>query len=188
MNAQMPPFFWASESRWYSSVVLPDDSGPNTSTIRPRGMPPTPSARSSDSAPVEMASTRTLASSSPMRMIEPLPNWRSIWESAPFRAASRAFAAFSCSLSIKPCSSKSWDRKAKGGRGRIRPLAGVYRPTGMPQSSSEQGNVSDQLEGWLKSDGDKTVSSLIELFEEKSFAILFVLLLGVSALPLPTGG
>jgi hypothetical protein len=53
---------------------------------------------------------------------------------------------------------------------------------------SEQGTVSDDLEGWLKSDGDKTLSSLIDLFAEKSFAILFVLLLGVSALPLPTGG
>lgn len=29
---------------------------------------------------------------------------------------------------------------------------------------------------------------MIELFEEKSFAILFVVLLGVPALPLPTGG
>jgi hypothetical protein len=48
--------------------------------------------------------------------------------------------------------------------------------------------VSDELERWLNSDGDKTLSSLIELFEKKSFAILFVLLLGVSALPLPTGG
>jgi hypothetical protein len=48
--------------------------------------------------------------------------------------------------------------------------------------------VSDQLEGWLKGDGEKTLSSLIELFEEKSFAILFVVLLGVPALPLPTGG
>ncbi|MCZ4492392.1 MAG: exopolysaccharide biosynthesis protein [Conexibacter sp.] len=48
--------------------------------------------------------------------------------------------------------------------------------------------MSDELERWLTSDGDKTLGSLIELFEEKSFAILFVLLLGVSALPLPTGG
>jgi len=48
--------------------------------------------------------------------------------------------------------------------------------------------VSDQLEGWLTSEGDKTLGSLIELFEEKSFAILFVLLLGVPALPIPTGG
>jgi hypothetical protein len=48
--------------------------------------------------------------------------------------------------------------------------------------------VSDQLECWLQRDGEKTVGSLVELFEEKSFAILFVLLLGVPALPLPTGG
>ena len=48
--------------------------------------------------------------------------------------------------------------------------------------------ISDQLERWLNSDGAKTLGSLIELFEEKSFAILFVLLLGVPALPLPTGG
>src|SRR5215212_2599012 len=49
-------------------------------------------------------------------------------------------------------------------------------------------NVSDELERWLSRQGDKTLSRLIELFEEKSFALLFVLLLGVSALPLPTGG
>jgi hypothetical protein len=55
-------------------------------------------------------------------------------------------------------------------------------------TSPEPPKISDQLEGWLTSDGDKTLGSLIELFEEKSFAILFVLLLGVSALPIPTGG
>jgi len=48
--------------------------------------------------------------------------------------------------------------------------------------------VSDQLERWLGGAGEKTLGSLIELFEEKSFALLFVLLLGVPALPLPTGG
>jgi hypothetical protein len=48
--------------------------------------------------------------------------------------------------------------------------------------------VSDQLERWLSSDGEKTVATLIDLFEEKSFAVLFVVLLGVPALPLPTGG
>jgi hypothetical protein len=53
---------------------------------------------------------------------------------------------------------------------------------------SSSAKVSDQLERWLQSEGDKTVATLIDLFEEKSFAILFVLLLGVSALPLPTGG
>ena len=44
------------------------------------------------------------------------------------------------------------------------------------------------MERWLTSDGEKTLGSLIELFEQKSFAILFVVLLGVPALPLPTGG
>ena len=48
--------------------------------------------------------------------------------------------------------------------------------------------VSDELERWLSGPGEKTLGSLIELFEEKSFALVFVLLLGVPALPLPTGG
>jgi len=48
--------------------------------------------------------------------------------------------------------------------------------------------ISDQLQHWLSSDGEKTLGSLIDVFEEKSFAILFVFLLGVPALPLPTGG
>jgi hypothetical protein len=48
--------------------------------------------------------------------------------------------------------------------------------------------VSDQLEGWLRGDGERTLGSLIELFGEKSFAVIFVLLLAVPALPLPTGG
>jgi hypothetical protein len=56
------------------------------------------------------------------------------------------------------------------------------------ERGSRQGKVSDDLERWLASDGEKTLGSLIELFEQKSFAILFVVLLGVPALPLPTGG
>jgi hypothetical protein len=48
--------------------------------------------------------------------------------------------------------------------------------------------VGDELEGWLEGDGEKTLASLIELFGKKSFALPFVLLLGVPALPLPTGG
>ena len=48
--------------------------------------------------------------------------------------------------------------------------------------------VSGRFERWLEGEGDKTLGSLVETFEEKSFAILFVVLLGVPALPLPTGG
>ena len=48
--------------------------------------------------------------------------------------------------------------------------------------------VSDQIERWLASDGDKTLGDLIDMFREKSFALIFILLLGLPALPLPTGG
>src|ERR671921_1080679 len=48
---------------------------------RPLGTPPTPSARSSAKAPVEIEATLG-SPSSPMRMIEPLPNWRSICDTA----------------------------------------------------------------------------------------------------------
>jgi hypothetical protein len=48
--------------------------------------------------------------------------------------------------------------------------------------------VSERLDRWLAGDADKTLGSLLGVFEEKGFAIAFVLLLSVSALPLPTGG
>jgi hypothetical protein len=48
--------------------------------------------------------------------------------------------------------------------------------------------LSDELERWLGGDEPKTIGSLIDVFEEKSFAVLFVLLLALPALPLPTGG
>ena len=48
--------------------------------------------------------------------------------------------------------------------------------------------ISDRIEGWAQGDAPKTLGSLIELFGEKSFAVIFVILLGVPALPLPTGG
>jgi len=51
-----------------------------------------------------------------------------------------------------------------------------------------QQKVSDSIQGWLEGESDKTLGSLVELFGEKSFAVLFVFLLGVPALPLPTGG
>jgi hypothetical protein len=61
-------------------------------------------------------------------------------------------------------------------------------PAGAAEPRPELDKVSQQLERWLTTAGDKTLGSLIEAFGHKSFAILFVLLLGVPALPLPTGG
>lgn len=48
--------------------------------------------------------------------------------------------------------------------------------------------VSGQLERWLKGDGQKTLGGLIDAFGEGSFALIFVMLMAVPALPLPTGG
>jgi hypothetical protein len=48
--------------------------------------------------------------------------------------------------------------------------------------------VSEELEHWLRGEEPKTLGSLIDVFGERSFAIVFVLLMAVPALPLPTGG
>ncbi len=60
--------------------------------------------------------------------------------------------------------------------------------SGCGDTSAQPEMVSDELQRWLVGDGEKTLGSLIELFGERSFAIIFILLLGVPALPLPTGG
>src|SRR5947199_5968678 len=65
----MPPVFCASAITCRVIVVLPEDSGPKTSTTRPRGKPPTPSAASKEMAPVEITEIGTMASFEPSRMI-----------------------------------------------------------------------------------------------------------------------
>lgn len=50
------------------------------------------------------------------------------------------------------------------------------------------GKLSDQLERWLGDDQPKTLGGLIDMFGEGSFAVTFVLLMALPALPLPTGG
>ena len=45
--------------------------------------------------------------------------------------------------------------------------------------------VSDELEQWLGGDKPKTLGNLIELFGPRSFALIFVLLMALPALPLP---
>jgi hypothetical protein len=48
--------------------------------------------------------------------------------------------------------------------------------------------LSDQLAAWLESDEPKTIGRLCERFGAQSFAVIFVVLLALPALPLPTGG
>jgi hypothetical protein len=59
----------------------------------------------------------------------------------------------------------------------------VGRPAARPPAK-----VSEQIARWLAGDGAKTLGGLVDMFEEKSFAFVFILLLAVPALPLPTGG
>ncbi len=73
INAQMPPFFCASAIACKQSVVLPEDSGPKISKMRPRGYPPMPSAQSRPMEPEGIASTSTFAVS-PSFIIASSPN------------------------------------------------------------------------------------------------------------------
>lgn len=45
-----------------------------------------------------------------------------------------------------------------------------------------------QLEEWLNSDRPKTLQDLIDNFAQKGFAVFFLVLMSIPALPLPTGG
>jgi hypothetical protein len=65
---------------------------------------------------------------------------------------------------------------------------GVARRSDQDDRPEQPDTVSDQLAGWLDGDSEKTLGGLIDVFDEKAFALLFILLLGVSALPIPTGG
>ncbi len=47
---------------------------------------------------------------------------------------------------------------------------------------------SEELEKWLSGKGRKTVQSLDSVFGEKSFAVIFLVLMFIPALPIPTGG
>jgi hypothetical protein len=57
----------------------------------------------------------------------------------------------------------------------------------MTEAAGEEVKVSVQLEEWLKSDRKKTIGDLVETFGPRSFAILFMILMALPALPLPTG-
>ncbi len=52
----------------------------------------------------------------------------------------------------------------------------------------EDGDFSVELERWLRSDGPKSVGALTEVFGEKSFAVIILVLMFFPALPVPSGG
>lgn len=58
----------------------------------------------------------------------------------------------------------------------------------MPKQFSDQEAFSKSLNHWLKTSKDKTLRGLIEVTAEKSFAIIFLIMMALPALPIPTGG
>lgn len=48
--------------------------------------------------------------------------------------------------------------------------------------------LSDELQAWIERERKPTLGGLIDVFGHRAFAVVFVMLLGVPALPLPTGG
>jgi len=57
-----------------------------------------------------------------------------------------------------------------------------------PAPQVEAPKVSDLLEEWFGQEAPRTLDGLVETFGERSFALLFIVLMSVPALPLPTGG
>ena len=58
---------------------------------------------------------------------------------------------------------------------------------GSAPDTTQDARLSDELHSWLQS-GETTLGGLLDLFGPKSFAVMFVVLMAVPALPLPTGG
>lgn len=58
----------------------------------------------------------------------------------------------------------------------------------MTKHRTAQEPFSVTLHKWIKHGSDKSLAGLTDAFGEKSFAIIFLLLMALPALPLPTGG
>lgn len=56
------------------------------------------------------------------------------------------------------------------------------------RSTAVDAPLSERLQGWLETDGPKTIRGLLDRFGPQAFAMSFVLLAAPSALPIPTGG
>ncbi len=48
--------------------------------------------------------------------------------------------------------------------------------------------ASEQLREWRDSDGERTIGGLVDALGSGGFALIFIILLGLPALPIPTGG
>jgi hypothetical protein len=57
----------------------------------------------------------------------------------------------------------------------------------MAGTQAESRKISAELEEWLETDRRKTMGDLVDTFGPRSFAILFIVLMALPALPLPTG-
>lgn len=57
----------------------------------------------------------------------------------------------------------------------------------MKAKQSKQ-DFSYELENWYNHNKSKTVGDLLDFFEERSFAVLFLLFMFIPSLPIPTGG
>lgn len=58
----------------------------------------------------------------------------------------------------------------------------------MPKHFTDQEIFSKSLRHWLKTSKNQTLAELIKVTAEKSFAIIFLLMMALPALPIPTGG
>jgi hypothetical protein len=56
------------------------------------------------------------------------------------------------------------------------------------EDDEEPAPLSDRLDDWLGGEHRKTMCDLVETFGPQSFAVLFVILMALPALPLPTAG
>jgi hypothetical protein len=57
----------------------------------------------------------------------------------------------------------------------------------MAGTKAQGRKISAELDEWLKADRKKTIGDLVDTFGPRSFAILFIVLMALPALPLPTG-
>ena len=117
---------------------------------------------------------------------------KTIWAAAMLHASIDAFklvevptgdeaVMFSMSLGLVAWWSR-WECSSSG------IASSVRRIGGFPLPPTPDRPVSRELDSWLEDEGDEKLGSLVALFGQKSFRVLFILLLGLPALPIPTGG